>query len=321
MAFCGQCGLLLLPDAVNCPRCKAIVTSKWAAADKNANTPTIQSNPNKTQKAENVSSSKPDLVQEANQSTDYTTEAQRTEQGKHTPIPPTIQHPPSAGYHAQPPITSLPSDQDYISQNSSNFFSTQRASYPGFVYPTAPVSPPPVPPHKTKNWAMLLATFLLFFLVVATTIMLVVGPSRIIQIVRGGTIAPQATPVAPTSQVPTSVPPTPTAQSSPTPEQQAQSVIDHYYTAINSKDYQTAYNLWLNYPASYQNFANGFSDTSHDDYTFGNVVQQSQGKVQVNITITATSTADQQTSYQGYYIVEQQQDGSWKITSAKIYKG
>jgi hypothetical protein len=134
--------------------------------------------------------------------------------------------------------------------------------------------------------------------------------------VRGGTIVGQTTSVPPISQVPTSVLSTPIAQS---PATQAQSVIDRYYTAINSKDYQTAYDLWLNYPKSYQNFANGFTDTSHDDYTFGDIVQLSTDKVQVNITIIATSTSSQQTSYQGYYIVEQQQSGAWKITSAKIH--
>ena len=130
-------------------------------------------------------------------------------------------------------------------------------------------------------------------LVGATTALLVVGPSRLLQMVRGGTLAPQITPAPPTSQAPTPPPalPTPTAQLFPTPEQQAQSVIDHYYTAINSKDYQTAYNLWLNYPDTYQNFANGFANTSYDSYTFGNTVQQSDGTVQVDLTIIATSTA------------------------------
>jgi hypothetical protein len=334
MAFCGQCGFLLPPDAVSCPRCKSAVTSSWAAADKNANAPTVISTPYKTEKAEKSSSSKPDLVQEPNQSVDYKTEALRTEQDKHTPppptppTPPTIQHLPSAGHDAQPPIAPPPPDtilqKDIDIPSTYNNLHTNSTSIihgapgPGNAFSTVAAYPPPVPPQKTKHWATLLITLLILFLVGA--IVLIIGPDRIIQMVRGGIITPQTTPVPPTSQVPTSVPPTPTAQSSSTPEQQAQSVVDRYYTAINSNDYQTAYNLWQNYPESYQNFANGFRDTSHDDYTFGNVVQQSESKVRVNITITATSISYQQTSYQGYYIVEQQQDGSWKITSAKIHK-
>lgn len=318
MAFCGQCGFLLLPDAVSCPRCKSAVTSSWAAADKNANVPTIISNPDKTEKAEKPSISKPDLVQEPNQSVDYKTEALRTEQDQHTPIPPTIQHLPSAGYDAQPPIAPPPPDtilqKDIAIPSTHNILHTNSTSVihetpnPVNAFSTAAAYPPPVPPQKTKHWAMLLITLLILFLV--GVIALIVGPDRIIQMVRGGFITPQTTPVSPT----------PTAQSSSTPEQQAQSVVDRYYAAINSKDYQTAYNLWQNYPESYQNFANGFGDTSHDDYTFGNVVQQSEGNVRVNITITATSISYQQTSYQGYYVVEQQQDGSWKITSARIHK-
>jgi hypothetical protein len=130
--------------------------------------------------------------------------------------------------------------------------------------------------------------------------------------VRGG--ATQPTVIPSTSQASTPTQPTPTL----TPEQRAQSVIASYYSAINSKDYQTAYNLWVNYPDSYQNFANGFADTQHDDYQFGQVLQQSDGTMQVNVTLVATSTSYQQTTYQGYYIVGQQPDGSWKIVTASI---
>jgi hypothetical protein len=331
MAFCGQCGLLLPSNVINCPRCNTEVPASWEAADQNANAPTIISTPNDTQKSKRAYSPELDLVQEPNQITGYNTKMQRTGQGKHTPIPPTIDNPPFAGYHTQPPIA--PSSPDYMSQNSRDFSSTQGAPYPdaalttqGVPYPSyappmPPAYPPPVPPRKTNKWAMLLGILLILILAGGAVAMLVVGPGWILQIVRGGTIVPQMTPVPTTSQVATPVPPTSTAQSSPTPEQQARSIIDSYYTAINSKDYQTAYNLWLNYPDSYQKFANGFADTSHDDYTFGNVLPQSDGPVQVNLTIIATSTSYQQTTYQGYYIVQQQTDGSWKICSAKIHKG
>jgi hypothetical protein len=148
--------------------------------------------------------------------------------------------------------------------------------------------------------------------------------------VRGGGTNPQPTSIPPTAQTPnptspasTAVPPTPTPQvptPTPTPaaQQQAQLVIDHYYTAINNKDYQTAYNLWVNYPDSYQNFVNGFADTKHDDYQIGQVLPQSDGTVQVNLTLVATSNSSQQTNYQGYYIVGQQSDGSWKITRGSL---
>jgi hypothetical protein len=323
MAFCSQCGFLLPPDAVSCPRCNSTVTSSWAAAGRNANAPTVISSQFKTEKSEKPSISKPDLVQEPNQSVDYKTEPLQTEQGEYTPISPVTPHDLSAGYDAQPPIalpspeTILQKDRDVPFTHNSSTSMSHGAPAPDNASSTVTTYPSLVPRQKTKNWAMLLITLPILFLVGAATIMLiVVGPDRIIQMVRGGTIAGQTTPVPPISQVPTSVLSTPIAQS---PATQAQSVIDRYYTAINSKDYQTAYDLWLNYPKSYQNFANGFTDTSHDDYTFGDIVQLSTDKVQVNITIIATSTSSQQTSYQGYYIVEQQQSGAWKITSAKIH--
>jgi hypothetical protein len=105
-----------------------------------------------------------------------------------------------------------------------------------------------------------------------------------------------------------------------TPEQQGQSVVARYYAAVNSKDYPTAYNLWVNNPASYQDFVNGFADTLRDEYQFGQILQRGDGTVQVYLTLVATSTSYQQTTYQGYYVVGLQPDGSWKIVTAKMSK-
>ncbi|MEO7021404.1 MAG: protein kinase [Ktedonobacteraceae bacterium] len=125
---------------------------------------------------------------------------------------------------------------------------------------------------------------------------------------------------ATTVAIPTATPEQPSVQPSLTPEQQAQSVIERYYAAINNKDYQTAYALWPNYPDTYQAFANGFANTSHDDYQIGSISLQNDGTVQVNITIIATSTSAQQTTYQGYYIVGLQPDNSWKIVGTNVQK-
>jgi hypothetical protein len=142
----------------------------------------------------------------------------------------------------------------------------------------------------------------------------------------GGGVTPQPTVISPstpasstpTPQVPTPTPVTPTTTL--TPEQQGQSVVARYYAAVNSKDYPTAYNLWANNPASYQDFVKGFADTFRDDYQFGQILQQGDGTVQVYLTLVATSTAYQQTTYQGYYIVGLQSDGTWKIVTAKMSK-
>ncbi len=71
---------------------------------------------------------------------------------------------------------------------------------------------------------------------------------------------------------------------------------------------------------AYQHFANGFADTSYDAYTFGNIAQQSDGTMQVDVTIIATSTSYQQTTYKGHYVVGQQSDSTWKIISAKMHQ-
>lgn len=102
-----------------------------------------------------------------------------------------------------------------------------------------------------------------------------------------------------------------------TPEQQAQSVIARYYTAINDTDYQTAYNLWSK-KGSYQTFVNGFADTKHDDCQFGQVSRQSDGTMQVDITLVVTATSSQRTTYSGYYIVGLQSDDTWKIINGSL---
>lgn len=104
-----------------------------------------------------------------------------------------------------------------------------------------------------------------------------------------------------------------------TPEQQAQSVIASYYAAINNTDYQTAYNLWSE-KGNYQTFVNGFADTKHDDYQFGQVSRQSDGTVQVDITLVVTATSSHRTTYSGYYIVGLQPDGTWKIIRGSLTK-
>lgn len=329
MNFCGHCGLLQPPDVRVCPRCGMAVTPDGGAEGQIANDNTIISTPDKTELSRGAASNtQTDLMQGPTQFSGYNSQTQGIEQGNNTPIPPYGQHTSFPGYYVQnfiPPPPPVP-----LSHSGSEFPTTERGPYPGPVFPTGQgPMPPPILPQKTKSnaavWVMVLILFLVVATVSATTAVFVIGPSRVAQIVRGGGVATQPTAIPSTSQASTPVLPTPTPQvptPSPTvaPEQQAQSVIANYFSAINSKDYQTAYNLWVNYPDSYQNFANGFSDTQRDDYQFGQVLQQGDGTVQVNITLVATSTSSQQTTYQGYYIVGPQSDGSWKIVKASLHQ-
>ena len=325
MVFCSSCGFLQPPNVTTCPRCGAAVTPDQGAEGQNANDHTIITAPDKTEPAMGHSSSQPGLAHEPNQFVDYNSQTQRAEQGENTPVPPYMQNMPFPGYYQQAPVPPPPSP-GHISLSDGNFSPTEGG--PGYVPgPVFPANQRALPP-QTKSNAALLAVLLILFLViitiVATTIVFVIGPDRRFQAVSGGGVGSQPPQITSTSQATTPSQPTPTSQmptpTTPTltPNQQAQSVITRYYSAINSKDYQTAYNLWVNYPDTYQNFANGFSDTQRDDYQFGQFLPQGDGTLQVNITLVATSTSSQQTTYQGYYIVGQQSDGSWKIIKASL---
>lgn len=316
MIFCGQCGLLLPPNSVACSRCGSAVTASSESGDQNGNAPTTISTPDQIQHTRQPYYINPEFVQEPNQFMGNNSQMQRGKQANNTPVPLIRQN--TAAYPQSPPAP-------------SGYTTIQGTPYPGYLFPFGHNYPSSLAlPQKSMNWAMQLAILLLLFLTVVTAVVVIVGPNRLLQIVKGDTVTTQTTSAPPivsiqtsatfTSHVLMSSRSTPTVQPALTPEQQAQSVIDHYYTAINNKDYQTAYNQWLNPPLSYQSFANGFANTDHDNLTYGNIVQQSGGTVQVNITIIAISTSSQQTTYQGYYIVGQQPDGTWKIISAKIHK-
>ncbi len=215
-------------------------------------------------------------------------------------------------------------------QQSSGGYPPRGSSYPGFAPPPGRSYTATAPERKrNSNLVLKLVILVILLLVLGTLALFIVQPDKLQSFLSGHSIA------APTTQ-PTSVPPTaqpspaqssPTAQPSQTPvltpEQEAQAVITQYYTDINNKNYRAAYNLWANYPQSYETFAQGFAHTRHDDIGFGNSAQQGDGTVRVPVVITATSdatsgTGTQQQQYQGYYIVGQQPDGSWKIITANI---
>jgi len=135
------------------------------------------------------------------------------------------------------------------------------------------------------------------------------------------TVTTTATTPTPSQTTPSPVPTvtaTTTPPSTTTAEQQSQSVIEQYYTAINRKDYQTAYNLWANNSQSYDDFVQGFAHTKRDDVVFDRLARQPDGTVQVFITLTATSDTGATSLYRGYYLVGQQADSTWKIITAQI---
>ncbi len=130
MAFCGQCGFLLPPEATTtCPRCSSTVTSSWESADPNADAPTIISTSDKTQLTEISYHSRPELVQEPNQFAGSNNETQTTKSGKNIPIPPTTQGGALPEYYAQAPYP----PPDSRSQTNMCSPQSQGVSSPGYT--------------------------------------------------------------------------------------------------------------------------------------------------------------------------------------------
>lgn len=351
MAFCGQCGLLLSVQAIRCPRCGFPVTPSWSPEDQNPNDPTIIVSLDKTQRM-GPHTTNPNTVAPVDSASfaDYDSATQKAFDPASTPPQPTLgasypgyQQPGTqlAGY-SSPGISSpslqsgnilpgsqqpAPSSPGYETPKAYSVPSTQSA-YPNATAPYSAYPPPPAP-RKYAPWGFI--TLALLF-VGSTIAFFVIGPTQFAHIFTKtentplATTAPQVTPTAqpqvtPTPQdQPTPTPQQPTPSPTLSPVQQAQMVVKNYFDSLNSKDYQSAYNLWQNNPQTYQDFANGFSDTKHDDCVFGETTQLSDGTMQVNITLTATSNSDQQTVYTGYYIVGPMSDGTWKIITAQIAK-
>jgi len=202
------------------------------------------------------------------------------------PVTPVFSDTSDPGYPSPP--DSYP---DYM-QQSGGSYPPQGPSFPGFGPPPGTGYTATAPERKrNSNLALKLVILVILLLALGTLALFVMQPDKLQSFLGGHSVA------TPTTQ-PTSVPPTATAQPSPaqssptaqssqtpvlTPEQEAQAVITQYYTDINNKNYRAAYNLWANYPQSYETFAQGFAHTRHDDIGFGNSAQQGDGTVRVPV--------------------------------------
>lgn len=89
----------------------------------------------------------------------------------------------------------------------------------------------------------------------------------------------------------------------------AQALINQFYTDINSKQLDAAYDLLsTNYQGtqSRENFKSGYQTTVSDTWTLGDTQTRSDGSIQVPITLTAIDNkngTNVTTTYTGYYIV------------------
>jgi|GEM_PF-679874 len=348
MAFCGQCGLLLNSNVAKCPRCGTVseinVVSPEAPIGGNDATIAARGE-NATQVKETFHTPPPQAGYPQQNVGNYPSDA-----GTQAAYPPPGNYP---GQGA--PSSGVQSGGNYPSYNTpvypsqpGGYYGPPGTSQPGIYPSTNPGYPSqaPIPPRKRRVWPFILALLLVLLLGAGASAFLILGPSHLPWLAgQQNSVTPTAptAPAAPTT-VPTAQPsptaqpqntptaqPAPTAQPSPTTQptpvstQPAQAAIQQYYAAINNKDYQSAYNLWVSYPDTYAHYKQGFAHTRRDDITLGDSTVQSDGSVQVNITIQSTEdattgTGTQVTTYQGYYSLAQQSDGTWKIVTANINK-
>ena len=109
-----------------------------------------------------------------------------------------------------------------------------------------------------------------------------------------------------------------------TPTAEAEQVIQEYYTDVNNRDYRSAYALlapgFQSYLGSYDRFAQGYSNTKHDDISLGTARQVSPGNVDVVTTVHALEArpqGDVTTTYHLRYKVVRL-NGLWKIQSGVV---
>lgn len=312
MVFCGQCGLQLAPGNKVCPRCGAAVESDVPVGDFHTDDPTVASpayqvrnpsQPGLPPAAGPFTPPNPKLVlRPDNQGYDYSTQAA---------YDPTSRMDASnvanrtAGYGTASggnyPPQAYP---DY--QQSGGAYPPMGTSYPGFAQ-QRPFSGQyaPAQPSSSRGRSVGLVLILIGLLfVLAAVILFALQSNRVFG-----------------SSNDTSTPTTATTPTTPTAAQQGQALIQEYYNDVNARNYQAAYNLWKNSQQTFQDFKNGYKNTLNDKITFGDSVVQSDGTVKVTVTVVATqktSSGTQQTTYQGYYLVEQQSDNSWKIIGGNL---
>ena len=115
----------------------------------------------------------------------------------------------------------------------------------------------------------------------------------------------------------TSDPAAPLVDPSASPSQQAQAVIQQFYTDINQGNYPGAYSLW---GTSYQNsitycsFVQGFAHTKHDSVKFDSQEDLADGTIKVLYRVYATE--DNLSGVQSYHDIDltgQNEYGMWKI--------
>jgi hypothetical protein len=283
MVFCGQCGSLLSPKDLTCPNCGAVTEPDLSVEDVGTDAPTV---------ASSLSRYPPGTPQSQHPASPPSAPGQQK-----LVLPGNV----SAGNEQasmMPAEVYIPNTPIPRSYPIPAALQSSVPSQDGFGYQYAPAQP--AKRRKKGGAVVLLVTLLVLLVIVSGTAVVVLWQNGWLG--NGGT-------------------PTP-----PTPSQQARALVQQYYDDINKRDYHAAYNLWgrdpQHPPPTYDQFASGYANTQHDDITFGVITPNADGTVTVDLTILATettSTGTQVSTFQGSYIVGQQ-DGAWKLLRSSFSK-
>lgn len=280
MVFCGQCGSLLSPRDLTCPNCGAATEPDLSAEDVGTDAPT-------------VASSLPAYPPDASHSQHPAGPPPAPRQQKLV-LPGNA----SAGIK---PAGMMPAEvyaPDTPVPRSYPNPAALQAYQDGFSYQDVPAQ---AAKRRKKGGVAVL-------LVISLVLLVILGGTAVFVLWQYGLLGNGGTPTP------------------PSPAGQARALVQQYYDDINKQDYHAAYNLWgrdpQNPPPTYDQFASGYANTQHDDISFGTITPNADGTVTVDLTIVATETTSTGTrvnTYQGSYIVGQQ-NGSWKLLRGSFVK-
>lgn len=304
MVFCGQCGLQLAPDNATCPRCGSITEPEFSVDDPHLYDPTITSpsfpapQPLNTPQPPVSPTPQHKLVLRPDDNAQYyelTPNEPASAMSAQTPVSPLEQRS-SAGY--PPPIS------PYTGFPPHN---TPYQSLPG-QFNQREFPPPQQPRRRGRGLIVVLLSILIILLLLLGTVAAVVLKPDLLK----GILGQGPTPIV-----------SPTALSA---SDHVRSVMNEYYSDINTQNYQGAYNLWGNNFQSthlFTDFEAGYAHTRHDDLTINSLTPVADGTMSVDITIKATEDATNGgtvvSTYHGIYIVGQE-NGNWKILSGTFQK-
>jgi hypothetical protein len=288
MAFCGQCGFLLASGNKACPRCGTITEPELILETPRADDPT------------EISLSYPDIRSSAGPAVPPRQEK--------LVLRPDGENPDIKAYLQAPnDVTNLMATPSAMSpQIPPN--DDIRTPYHGFA-PTTDMYHQAAPgqhgswganvakqPSSRRAGRGRVVALLVVLVVLGGIVALVMNPALLRGII-GNTGATPAT----------------------TPDEQARGLILRYYDDLNKHNYHDAYNLWAldprTPPPSYESFVSGFAHTLHDDIVINAVTLFSDGKVQLDVTLTATQEVASGTRLSTYHLLYLvgQQGGAWKI--------